>query len=373
MSANIPNNPPAIQRLFTSRDNNANSATYVGQEQRLWYDPTTNAIYVSDGNTAGGVMVGAGGSGNGVAGGPTNSIQYNAGAGAFGGTANLIISGNGVSVVGNVTSAYFIGNGSQLTGLAATYGNANVATFLGAFGSNAISTSGNITGNYFIGDGSQLTNLPGGGNYGNANVTALLASGIVTTNIITDGNIFAPGKDSIITSAGNISSGKNIVATGNLTASLNVLAGNNVSAANNVSAGNILTSGVVSATGNITGNYFIGNGALLTGINVSSNAIFNGTSNVNIASANANITVGVNGTNNVAIFTNTGISVNGNITVTDTVDANLVTAESGLFLNANTITANYTIPPGYNALSGGPITIPDGIVVNTTNSNWGIV
>jgi len=208
MSANIPNDPVAIQRFFTSRDNNANASTYVGQEQRLWYDPTTNAIYVSDGNTAGGIMVSGGAGGNGVPSGPTNSIQYNAGAGAFGGTANLIISGNGVSVVGNVTSAYFIGNGSQLTGLPASYGNANV--------------------------------------------TALLASGTVTTNIITDGIINANGKDSAITSAGNINSSKNIVATGNLTASLNVSAGNNVSAANNVSAGNILTSGVVSAVGNAT-------------------------------------------------------------------------------------------------------------------------
>ena len=31
-------------------------------------------------------------------------------------------------------------------------------------------------------------------------------------------------------------------------------------------SGNILVSGVVSATGNITGNYFVGNGSLLTGI-----------------------------------------------------------------------------------------------------------
>lgn len=39
-----------------------------------------------------------------------------------------------------------------------------------------------------------------------------------------------------------------------------------VSVAGNVTGGNIITLGQVSATGNITGNYFIGNGALLTGI-----------------------------------------------------------------------------------------------------------
>ena len=43
-----------IQKLFTSRDNNANSATYVGEQDRLWWDPVTNQFYYSDGNTAGG-------------------------------------------------------------------------------------------------------------------------------------------------------------------------------------------------------------------------------------------------------------------------------------------------------------------------------
>jgi hypothetical protein len=44
-----------------------------------------------------------------------------------------------------VSGNFFIGNGSQLTGLPATYGNANVATFLAAYGSNTISTTGNVS------------------------------------------------------------------------------------------------------------------------------------------------------------------------------------------------------------------------------------
>jgi hypothetical protein len=59
VTANIPNDPVAIQRLFTSRDNFANASAYVGQEQRLWYNPITNALYVSDGVTPGGVAVGS--------------------------------------------------------------------------------------------------------------------------------------------------------------------------------------------------------------------------------------------------------------------------------------------------------------------------
>ena len=44
------------------------------------------------------------------------------------------------------------------------------------------------------------------------------------------------------------------------------------------------------------------------------------------------------------------------------------------FLNANTVTANYTIATGYNALSAGPITINSGITVNISNgANWVVV
>jgi hypothetical protein len=46
-----------IQNFFTSRDNNANAATYVGQQDRLWYNPDTNAIYVNSANVAGGTPV----------------------------------------------------------------------------------------------------------------------------------------------------------------------------------------------------------------------------------------------------------------------------------------------------------------------------
>ena len=199
MSANIPNNPVAIQRFFTSRDNNANAETYVGQEQRLWYNPITNGIYVSDGNTAGGILVGGGGSGNGVPGGPTNSIQYNAGSGVFSGTSNILVSGNGVSVTGNITTAtFFIGNGSQLTGLpvqSGTYSNANVANYLPTdttiinINSNVANTNGNVANL-----SSNITTLQGQV-YANSNVATFLSNfgsnTISTTGNITGNNISA--------------------------------------------------------------------------------------------------------------------------------------------------------------------------------------
>ena len=49
----------------------------------------------------------------------------------------------------------------------------------------------------------------------------------------------------------------------------------------------------VSVSGNVTGDYFIGNGSQLTGINVTSSQISNGTSNVTIVTANGNVQVAV--------------------------------------------------------------------------------
>ena len=46
-----------IQNLFSSRDNNADGSTYVGQSGRIWWNPDTNAFYYSDGTTAGGVPI----------------------------------------------------------------------------------------------------------------------------------------------------------------------------------------------------------------------------------------------------------------------------------------------------------------------------
>jgi hypothetical protein len=206
-----------IQNLFLSRDNNANGANYVGQQDRIWWNPDTNAFYYSDGNTPGGIIINTGGGGNGVPGGPTNSIQINAGNGSFTGTNNLTFNGTVVSIVGNVSANYFIGNGSQLTGLPTNYSNANVATFLGDFGSNAISTSGNIAGNYFIGDGSQLSNLPSGASNkiynGNSSANIAAADGNLVINVGTDGYglwTFETGTGNLI-GPGNVSQGAGIV------------------------------------------------------------------------------------------------------------------------------------------------------------------
>ena len=95
-----------IQNLFTSRDNNANSETYVGQQDRLWWDPVTNQFYYSDGNTVGGFPVGGGGS---------NITIQNQGSTLTTAVNTINFTGNGVvsSNVGNVVTVSVSG-GSTL-------------------------------------------------------------------------------------------------------------------------------------------------------------------------------------------------------------------------------------------------------------------
>jgi hypothetical protein len=119
-----------IQNLFTSRDNNANGANYVGQNSRIWWNPDTNAFYYSDGNTAGGILITGGSTGNGLPGGFANSVQYNAGNSNFGGDSNFTFDAS----TSTLTITNIVAN--TITG--------------GAGGSNTqvqFNTNGNFTGN----------------------------------------------------------------------------------------------------------------------------------------------------------------------------------------------------------------------------------
>ena len=81
-------------------------------------------------------------------------------------------------------------------------------------------------------------------------------------------------------------------------------------------SGNISVSGIVSATGNITGDYILGNGSQLSGIITSVANINSGTSNVTVVSSGGNVTVGVGGTGNVVQFATTGVYVTGIVSAT---------------------------------------------------------
>jgi len=119
--------------------------------------------------------------------------------------------------------------------------------------------------------------------------------------------------------------------------------------------------GSLSATGNITGNYFIGNGSQLTGISAGGGGsnISNGTSNVTVVSSGGNVTVGIGGTSNVAVFATTGIY------------GTLFNATNAFYFNQTTIGTSVVFPTGYSASTVGPMTQSPGVEVTVPpGSKW---
>jgi filamentous hemagglutinin len=279
-----------------------------------------------------------------------------------------------LSATGNVTGTYFVGNGAALTGISTSTSNifnANTSVAIAAVNANV-----NIVVN-----GSQIANVWSGGisvvGAVAASTTLSSTGNIIGGNVQTAGIITATGN---ITSAGNISAG-NLVTGGAVVASGNVTGGNvtgttaisttgsvvggslrtsgivsaagdvygdnfiaatNIGASGNVTGGNIISSqdifgiGEISTAGNITGSYFLGNGSQLTGIDATS--IQNGNSNVRVVSAGGNVTVGVGGTSNVAVFSTGGVNVTGNVVGGNINTAGVVSGTANI-IGANLVTA----------------------------------
>jgi hypothetical protein len=154
-----------------------------------------------------------------------------------------------------------------------------------------------------------------------------------------------------------IPSSNNVFTLGNATNTWAAVYANNAVINSNVTAG-----GTVSATGNITGNYVLGNGALLTGVVTSVSNINNGTSNVTVVSSGGNVSVGIAGTGNVAVFAATGEYITGVVSATGNVTGNYfigngsqltgVTASNVGTLTTLSVTGNTTTG---NLLTGGVI------------------
>ena len=126
---------------------------------------------------------------------------------------------------------------------------------------STISATGSITGGSFITAG----NVTAGNIRVGGDITA--TGGFQVGNLRIAGTISATGTiygGNLALNSGALSAG-NIISAGPLSAQT-------VSILGNVTGGNIRTVGQVTATGNIAGNYFIGNGSQLTGVAGSSNA-----------------------------------------------------------------------------------------------------
>ena len=145
----------------------------------------------------------------------------------------------------------------------------------------------------------------------------------------------------------------------------NLLTAGVMSSTGNAIHGNILTAGLISATGNVTGNYILGNGALLTGVITSVANINSGTSNVTVVSSGGNVTVGIGGTSNVAVFSTEAVTVKGNVLPSANITYDLGTStqrwkdlwlsNSTIYLGNAQISANATAITITNPAGGNTI------------------
>ena len=92
-------------------------------------------------------------------------------------------------------------------------------------------------------------------------------------------------------------------------------------------SGNIIVSGIESATGNVTGSYFIVNVSSLTGIaSGTPTKIVNGTSEANIGTSGGNANISIGGTSNVFVVASTGIYTTGLSSITGNITAGNISA-----------------------------------------------
>ena len=170
------------------------------------------------------------------------------------------------------------------------------------------------------------------------------------------------------------------IATANGNITMGVNGTGNVAVISNTGA---YVSGVVSAIGNVTGNYFIGNGSQLTGVaasSVNANALIGDTLSSNVLYSSltqvgtlSNVSVSGNVVGGNILFGSGIISGTGNITGGNVLTGGVVSATTnitgGNLLTAGLISATSTITSAAN-ISGGNV-LTGGIVSATGNVTGG--
>jgi hypothetical protein len=122
-----------------------------------------------------------------------------------------------------------------------------------------------------------------------------------------------------------------------------------------VLTGNINVDGNVVASGNVIAEYFVGNGALLTGIDSDTTRIINGNSQVQ-AYANGNIAISVSGISNTAVFSSNQLSIN-----TDTVVSGNLTVNGNVkYINVTNLNVQDPIIGLGRGANNTPLTSNDG-------------
>lgn len=212
-----------------------------------------------------------------------------------------------------------------------TTGNANLSGNISA--TNGVFT--NVSGN-----GANLSSITG------ANVTGEVGFAAVA-NSVAGANVSGQVANALVAGTVYTAAQPNITSVGTLTS---------LAVSGNASVGNLSTDGAVTATGNISGNYILGNGAFLTGIDATS--IQNGSANVRTF-ANANVAISAAGNANVVVVSGAGADVTGYLAVTGNVSGNVfsgngsgLTSLAGANVTGTVANAAYATNAGTSVLAG---------------------
>jgi Collagen triple helix repeat (20 copies) len=209
---------------------------------------------------------------------------------------------------------------------------------------NVVNTTANITHSFY--------------SNGNVNFNGVVQS--TGLNITGISNIrYANAGINIPTSDGNVEIYAGPGTTPRILVQQSKILFNTILEANSIYADNYFsnTGNLTLSNGNVTANYFIGNGSQLTGL-PGTDQISNGNSNVRIF-ANGNITMSADGVSNIVTIGNTFVTMNSNLTVND-----LILNNTKIILGSNNVAnGNQSILIGSNNSSYGN----DTIVIGSNN------
>jgi sugar lactone lactonase YvrE len=268
---------------------------------------------------------------------------------------SLYVTGNSI-YIGNVTLTTS-GNILNIDGAPVALSN-TAASFTTVNASGNITSAANVAGNYILGNGALLTGVitsVANINSGTSNVTVVSSGGNVTVGVGGTSNVavFATTGEyvtGVVSATGNIQGN---VFIGNGAGLTNIPAGNIIGGYGNANvAANLAAFGSnpISTTGNVTAGYFVGNGSTLsniTGANVTG-TVANATYATSAGTATIAGTVTANAQANItSVGILTSLTVSGN-----TQSANLLTG--GLISAAGNITGGNV---NTNILSGTGTTI----------------
>jgi hypothetical protein len=299
-------------------------------------------------------------------------VQFS-GAGSFTAGAGLTLTGTQFSVNTDNTTTDIQG-GNVVVKTSAQFTTPDI----GAATGTSLTATGNVAGGNITTAGNVVAtgNVIGGNVYANSGtIGATTLAGSLST--AAQPNVTSLGTLVDLTVTGNVDGG-NLTSGGVVEVTGNVIGGNLttagvVAATGNVSGGNITTGAKVVATGNIdsTSGIFNGDGfglsnipaANVTGLSLA--GIANGTSNINIAQADGNITMGVNGVADIIIVDDAQVDVSKPLNVNGTITAPAFTANTGIFTGDGSglsaiaganVTGEVTFAATANAVAGGNVT-----------------